>query len=278
MSNKNDYPGGLKNGSSGEYVKVLQSLLQSFGFYAGQRIDGLFGPKTEDALQYFQTTHRAVNGDNLKVTGILDKQTWETLNKPAVATGKLPSVAIIPEGLNPERQAFLESWVKDFQKGVVEKPKGSNWGGEVSKYLAGIGPAYWCCFCAVWHFFNVTGRWPLGNRFGLVLAMWNEAKKKKVAFEKGTRMPLPGDLFVLLYRNSAGKLTGTGHIGVVTSVSPDGKKFNTLAGNEDDSLRFGYRKFSESNLVGFISLFPEEGCQPKRLFLTSGESSGLATR
>jgi len=272
------FPGALQKGLSGGDVGVLQALLQSHGFYQGQRIDHDFGPKTEDALRYFQATHRDEKGINLKGTGILDKATWIALHAPAVAPKTVPIDRVLPSGLNTERLEFLQSWLKDYRKGVVEVPRGSNWGGEISKYLNGIGPTYWCCFCAVWHYQNVTRRWPLGERFGLVLAFWRAAQKKKCAIEKGTRMPLPGDLFVILYRNKAGQLKGTGHIGVVTSIAPDGKKFNTLAGNESDSLRFGYRNFSDPELVGFISLFPEEGCQPQRLFLPSADSAALTTR
>lgn len=278
MATPAPYPGELKRGAKGANVGVLQAFLQSLGYYQGGRIDNDFGPKTEEALHYFQMTRSASSGGSLKVTGVLDKATWEALVTARPTPAPVSGTDLFASGLNEERKAFLTSFQKDYRKNTREIPDGSNYGGEVSKYLEGIGPAYWCCFCVSWHYRQVTGRWPFGKRYGLCKALWDDAKKKGVAFDKGTRMPLPGDLFVLLYRNSKGGFTGTGHIGAVSSISPDGKKFNTFAGNEDNRLRFGFRNFSESTLVGFISLLPEEGCQPARKFLSATDVAALSTR
>ena len=64
---KTSYP-TLKQGSHGEYVKILQKKLEITA-------DGIFGPKTEKAVKKFQKAHK------LKVDGIVGKNTWKKLMK-----------------------------------------------------------------------------------------------------------------------------------------------------------------------------------------------------
>lgn len=75
----NSYPGyALRNGSSGEYVTVLQTMLNriSRNYPAIPKInpvDGIFGPQTERAVREFQRVF------NLNVDGVVGRATWYKL-------------------------------------------------------------------------------------------------------------------------------------------------------------------------------------------------------
>jgi N-acetylmuramoyl-L-alanine amidase len=63
-----------KQGSSGEEVKTIQAKLKQWGYYAGQA-DGIYGPKTEAAVKWFQeknglTADGIAGPETLKSMGI----------------------------------------------------------------------------------------------------------------------------------------------------------------------------------------------------------------
>lgn len=58
----------------GQDVQVVQHRLANLGYEVGE-IDGYFGPKTQKAVQQFQTDH------HLEVSGVVNYETWETLRK-----------------------------------------------------------------------------------------------------------------------------------------------------------------------------------------------------
>lgn len=64
----------LQNGSQGESVKMIQSLLKRYGFYAGQ-IDGFFGLGTEKSVKEFQKIK------SFTVTGVVRKELWRLLEE-----------------------------------------------------------------------------------------------------------------------------------------------------------------------------------------------------
>lgn len=64
----------LKRGDRGPAVSRLQTLLKNNGFDPGT-IDGIFGPKTESAVKYFQRYK------GLSVTGVVDVRTWTALGE-----------------------------------------------------------------------------------------------------------------------------------------------------------------------------------------------------
>ena len=65
----------VKKGSKGECVKTAQTRLIHHGFEPGP-VDGVFGPKTQAAVRYFQETRK------LKVDGIVGPaETWPALMK-----------------------------------------------------------------------------------------------------------------------------------------------------------------------------------------------------
>lgn len=61
-------------GLRGEDVRILQSKLESLGYDVGP-IDGIFGPKTEQAVRRFQMNN------NLLVDGIVGPQTFAALEQ-----------------------------------------------------------------------------------------------------------------------------------------------------------------------------------------------------
>lgn len=66
------YAAVLKQGNTGTDVKTLQKKLKNWGYYKGS-IDGIFGPKTKEAVKYFQRKN------NLTVDGIVGKKTLSAL-------------------------------------------------------------------------------------------------------------------------------------------------------------------------------------------------------
>jgi peptidoglycan hydrolase-like protein with peptidoglycan-binding domain len=64
----------LRVGNSGSFVKAVQEALLSGGYYYGI-VDGIFGFKTEEAVQAFQSEHYLV------CNGIIDTMTWNALSK-----------------------------------------------------------------------------------------------------------------------------------------------------------------------------------------------------
>ena len=66
------YAAVLQQGNSGSSVKTMQQKLKNWGYYKGA-IDGIFGPKTLEAVKYFQKK----NG--LAVDGIVGTKTLKAL-------------------------------------------------------------------------------------------------------------------------------------------------------------------------------------------------------
>lgn len=57
-------------------IKRVQATLHHDGYYRTGRVDGLWGPKTETAVERFQSDH------NLRPSGQLDSPTLEAMNIP----------------------------------------------------------------------------------------------------------------------------------------------------------------------------------------------------
>ena len=128
----------LKQGSSGPAVKELQRLLTQCGYGCGN-IDGIFGPKTEEAVKNFQRDH------GLEADGIAGEKTQDELLIAAafgekgeetdtqLSTSSAPNGAPSPQGegilisrqVLKEIRACLALALQDIEKALNE-----SYGGE----------------------------------------------------------------------------------------------------------------------------------------------------
>jgi len=255
----------LRFGDVGDEVKVLQSLLQSQGYFPAA-LGGHFQEKTKQAVVYFQQTHLGRDGKPLEVDGEVGDDTWWALYHPSGMPQKSNILAILPAKLTPMRAKVLKTAAAEHQAGVHEDPDGSNWGDGVSKYLEeGGSPAdSWCCFFWSWCVHSALGEHPFGKPMGSVLTTWQQAKAKGWAMEKAGYAPVPGDAFVMLYKDDSGKLKGTGHIGFVLRVDKarNATAFNTVEGNCGNRVKVGRRQMDQSTLVGFINQYSSREKKP----------------
>ena len=238
-------------------VCLWQSLMQSQGFYTG-RVDGYFGSRITAGTRYFQMTHLDSEGEPLEVDGLVGKETWWAGNNPSGEAQKSHIKPKTPTGINAERRKVLAIAQREHENGTHEIPDGSNWGDGVTKILEGVGPNPWCCFFVWWVWKEATGAYLWGKRHGHVQTAWRVAKANGIAHAADKYTPIPGDFFVMLYKNSHGNYTGSGHIGFVLSVAPDGKSFNTIEGNTSNRVKVGTRQVSQSSLMGFINPYDDE--------------------
>jgi hypothetical protein len=150
--------------------------------------------------------------------------------------------------------------LRERQAGVKEDPDGSNWGGGVEKY-GGAKGAPWCCYFWSWGSKRALQRYPLGAKLGLCRTAWQRAHDQGKARTKGEYVPIPGDAFVMLYRDEAGDLTGRGHIGFVLRVEVANDRataIDTVEGNAGNRVKVGHRLLSADTIVGFINPFAPE--------------------
>jgi hypothetical protein len=87
-------PPTLTLGSHGPYVKQLQSKLTALHYYPG-KVDGQFGPDTQEAVWAFQEVQR------LPVTGNVGPLTWTRLGHP------WNPVQLVPSGGSMRVEVFL---------------------------------------------------------------------------------------------------------------------------------------------------------------------------
>ena len=273
----------LKFGQDGDEVKLLQSLLQSQGYFTGAVL-GHFQEKTRQAVIYFQQTHLGPNGQPLEVDGKVGDNTWWALYHPSGAAQRSNIPSHPSGGLTPMRAKVMDVAAAEHQASVHEDPDGSNWGDGVIKYLQeGDSMANpWCCFFWSWCVHHAIGDYPFGKAMGHVLTTWQKAKGQGWAKEKKSYSPVPGDAFVMLYQDKAGKLVGTGHIGFVLRVdkATNAKAFNTIEGNCGNRVKVGLRQIDQSTLVGFINQYPVEE-QPtdwQTGLITADQVADLGTR
>jgi hypothetical protein len=111
------------------------------------------------------------------------------------------------------------------QINVSEQPAGSNWGPEVSQYLAAVGvksPAPWCAAFVKWCFDKASIR--------TTITAWSPTahNAKNIIYAKGQQLkpPLPGDVFTLYYTNLR-RIAHTGFFDGMTNTTI----YKTVEGN-----------------------------------------------
>ncbi len=75
----------LRYGSRGESVKRLQEALNRYGGLGELKVDGIFGPRTRDAVREFQKTHPPLDVDNR-----VGPETWAELERVGDEGAPLP--------------------------------------------------------------------------------------------------------------------------------------------------------------------------------------------
>lgn len=95
-------PPTLKKDSKGEAVKGLQNALNARGYSVG-RVDGTYGPATEDAVRQFQ------RDAGLTDDGITGPNTWEALGVYTVQRGDTLS------GIAADQLGDAERWRELFE-------------------------------------------------------------------------------------------------------------------------------------------------------------------
>ena len=83
----------LRQGSKGNDVSAVQQALKNYGFYGGV-VDGLFGPKTAEAVKNFQ------NMTGIKVDAIVGPQTQSKIKEWAWVKSRFK---IVGTGFEPVR-------------------------------------------------------------------------------------------------------------------------------------------------------------------------------
>jgi len=153
---------------------------------------------------------------------------------------------------------------------VKERPKGSNRGPEVDRYVktAGLNPENgypWCMAFVYTMFDDFTRKMSIKNpliKTAGVLDHWNNADRSlKININDIRSNPSlmkPGQIFI----QDHGK--GKGHTGIVVSVNAQNRTFTTIEGNgvetdtatrEGDKVVRNTRQMSQDNLVGVIDYF-----------------------
>ena len=72
----------LRRGSRGCYVMILQDALSTLGYITGERIDGVFGVLTENALKGYQLRNW------LTVDGICGCNSWAKISTSVLGIGR----------------------------------------------------------------------------------------------------------------------------------------------------------------------------------------------
>jgi hypothetical protein len=131
--------------------------------------------------------------------------------------------------------------------GVAEQPPGSNDSPRIAQFreaTAGApGPGPWCAYFTSWAAREAGV--PIGDHgqgFGSVDAVYAWAQSAGKAIPAGSGTPQPGDLIVW-----------DEHIGIVESVTPDGK-IQTIEGNSSDQVARRTYGADGGGAVGYVRL------------------------
>lgn len=141
------------------------------------------------------------------------------------------------------RQAIVADAAREV--GVAEQPPGSNDGPRIAQYRtatqgAGVGP--WCAYFVSWVARQAGA--PIGDHgqgFGAVQDVWSWAQSSGRSMPAGSR-PDAGDLIVW-----------PEHIGIVSSVDPDGT-IHTIEGNSSDQVARRTYGADGGGAIGYVRI------------------------
>lgn len=260
-------------------VSYWRTILRSQG-YTQVAPTGLYDEALAEVTRHFQMVRIDRSGRQLKIDGEVGPDTWWAGLNPSGDTQRNWLEGSVPKGLSAQRREILRSALADHAKGVREIPDGANYGDGVTRYLEGIGPAFWCCYAVSTWCKDGTGDWPFGVREGLVAGLWNRARQLGRSYDK-SKVPVPGDAFIILYRHkTTGRLTGLGHTGLVAAVGQDFTIFNGVEGNAGNRVKLTRRDSDIPELAGFVDLVGDSdvvrGKFSRGLFNANGAPEGVA--
>ncbi len=259
-------------------VAYWRTILRSQG-YTQVSPTGPYDEALEEVTRHFQMTRIDKQGRQLAVDGAVGPNTWWAGINPSGDTQRNWLEGTVPAGLSQARKDILRSALADHAKGTREIPDGANYGDGVTRYLEGIGPAFWCCYAVSTWCKDGTGAWPFNKREGLVAGLWNTARQAGRTYGKD-KVPVPGDAFIILYRKANGKLTGLGHTGLVAAVGQDFTIWNGVEGNAGNRVKLSRRSSETAELAGFVDLVGDSAEVRNKfrrgLFNASAGPSGVA--
>lgn len=248
----------LKLGDKSNKVRDIQTWLMEQGYNPGP-VDGVFGVKTHNALQEFQGSHLDQYGHPLTPDGIVGPSTVWALRHASGDDQRSHIDPLVPRGLTPQRTKLLDFACDLYREDIHEVPDGSNGGDGVDKITNGW-KAPWCGMAVHYIFKEALGTEPFGSRAtcAAVINIYNLARDKDWFRDKSDYDPRPGDVFIMLYRDSSGQFTGKGHTGIVLRVSEEGRSMNCIEGNAGNRLKCSLRHFDQHSLIGFVNPFQVE--------------------
>lgn len=273
-SNKDSTFPVLKKGNKNKYyLDILHKQLILAGGDAkklsGDMISDYFGDDTYSEVIRFQQTHIGPDKQALDVDGIIGADSWWALFNFTGEDQKNNLSKVDSDIESSNRQKIINMARAQHSLGVVETPKGSNWGGQVSKYLkfCGLGPNPWCLAFVQWVTFEALKVSPWKSKTAHVATFWQICKGLGFAFNVKDYSPIPGDLFVIVHSD------GTGHIGVITNVNSTSKasRLNVIEGNSGDRVALRERIVGANSHIGYINFYGDSKNRPN--FSTSMSTS-----
>lgn len=249
-SGKADRP-MVAEGNRGELVAELQTLLSSKSFSPGQ-VDGVFGPKTLQAVLKFQTANR------LEIDGIVGPETWNAL------------LVGVPADSNPAAAGSLREKVCSFAEQEAGKGRSHSPGSRIDelvldplrpilKQLGHLGQSQDDSFydwCAAWVTYilrqegvKIPDRYKDYWASVAKVDAWRDMGRRTGCwFRRGERSPLPGD--VVIYNWDGDQ--DTDHIGILKEYQPTQGRLIAFEGNRNNREVIATRDLSL--VAGFIDL------------------------